>query len=55
MARAIETPAGDRALCERYCENGQKAVRNVFNLEIILDKISAVYEEVLQASREKGR
>ncbi|MBE7062735.1 MAG: glycosyltransferase [Ruminococcaceae bacterium] len=54
MAKAIETLADDRALCARYGENGQQAVKNVFNLEIILDKIYAVYEEVLE-SAEKGR
>ncbi|MBQ7033662.1 MAG: glycosyltransferase [Clostridia bacterium] len=54
MAKAIETLAADRALCARYGENGQKAVKNVFNLEIILDKIYAVYEEVLDGT-EKGR
>ncbi len=49
MAGAIEKLAGDRTLCARYAENGQRAIKNVFNLEIILDKIYEVYEEVLKS------
>ncbi len=55
MAAAIEKLAADRALCKKYGENGQRAIQNVFNLEIILDKIYAVYEEVLGMGAEKGR
>ncbi len=55
MAKAIETLAGDKALCKKYGENGQRAIQNVFNLEIILDKIYEVYEEVLAGSEEEGR
>lgn len=55
MARAIETLAKDADLCKRFSENGQKAIQNVFNLEVILDKIYAVYEEVLGESRKEGK
>ncbi len=55
MAAAIETLARDSALCKKYGENGKKAIENVFNLELILDKIYKVYEEVLALGEEKGR
>lgn len=48
MANAITTLAKDKELCRKYSENGRRAIKNVFNLDHILDKIYKVYEEVLE-------
>lgn len=55
MAAAIETLARDKALCQKYSENGKKAIREVFNLNEILDRIYGVYEAVLAEDGQKGR
>ncbi len=47
MAAALEKLAGDKALCAHLSENGKKAIKNVFNLDKILEKIYTVYEDVM--------
>jgi len=48
MAEAIEKLSADKALCERFSQNAIKAVKEIFNLEKLLDDVFDEYKKVLE-------